>query len=74
MTMIHLFKYWKKLDPVKSTTFNELMAEFYERADISRERFKTADNFDGSRTDRGIVFIKYGEQMILTEVIKRKTI
>ena len=57
----NLFKYWEKLDPVKTTSFNELMYEFYNRADIADKRFKTTDNLTGARTDRGIIFIKYGE-------------
>lgn len=56
-----LFEYWKKLDPVVSTSFNELMSEFYLRADIAKSKFKTTDNIPGAKTDRGHIFIKYGE-------------
>lgn len=54
------FEIWKKLDPTPSTPFNELMAEFYRRADYASFEFKTVSQNDGAQTDRGKIYIIYG--------------
>lgn len=51
---------WKKFDPTPSTPFNELMAEFYRRADYSLLEFKSVSQPDGALTDRGKIYILYG--------------
>ncbi len=56
-----LFQYWKKYDPTPITVFNELMAEFYFRADEANNRYSTIRGNDGVLTDRGKIFVKYGE-------------
>jgi len=55
-----LYKYWKKYDPNKKTGFNELMNEFYKRADYANTKFGSASQLNGSLTDRGKIYIKYG--------------
>lgn len=55
------FDYWAKYDPKKETVYNELMDEFYSRADIAHLKYKTANNVSGVKTDRGRTFVKYGE-------------
>jgi len=55
------FDYWAKFDPQKETVYNELMDEFYSRADIAHLKYKTANNISGVKTDRGRTFVKYGE-------------
>ena len=54
------FELWKKYDPTPQTPFNELMAEFYNRADYASVQFKTVSEPDGAQTDRGKIFIIYG--------------
>ncbi|NUN08595.1 MAG: GWxTD domain-containing protein [Ignavibacteriaceae bacterium] len=56
-----LFEYWKKHDPTPLTEYNELMAEFYFRADEANIRFSTLRGGDGALTDRGNIFVKFGE-------------
>lgn len=56
-----LVDYWKQYDPVDSTVFNELMNEYYERADFAIRNFSSLDTRDGAETDRGETFIKFGE-------------
>ena len=55
-----LKKFWRKFDESKKTPFNEVMNEFYSRADYAREHFSTTNRLDGAKTDRGLIFIKYG--------------
>ncbi len=54
------FDYWKSYDPTPETSYNEIMAEFYERVDEANEKFAPADETKGSKTDRGKIFIQYG--------------
>ncbi len=54
------YEMWKKFDPTPSTPFNELMAEFYRRADYSLLEFKSVSQPDGALTDRGKIYILYG--------------
>ncbi len=55
-----LFEFWKKKDPVASTEFNELMNEFYLRVDYAIREFSTVNNRNGARSDRGLIYIKFG--------------
>lgn len=66
-----LFEFWKEMDPNKDTGFNELMHEFYRRADYALVKFATAHNKNGALSDRGLIYIKYGKpddiQRVYTE-------
>lgn len=55
-----LFDYWKKFDPTPSTTFNELMTEYYERIDYASEEFKGLGRQSGINSDRSKIYIKFG--------------
>lgn len=56
----HLFKeFWLRRDPSTGTEQNELMDEYYLRIEIANEKFAT--NRAGWESDRGRVFILYGE-------------
>ncbi len=56
-----LFKeFWKKKDPTPKTAFNEVMAEFYNRADYAFSHFSTFQHHDGTETDRGRAYILFG--------------
>lgn len=57
----NLVEYWKKFDQNKSTAFNEVMNEFYRRADFAVKEYATPNHRDGTKTDRGKIYIKYGE-------------
>jgi GWxTD domain-containing protein len=55
-----LVEFWKPRDPVKETTLNEIMFEFYSRADIAIKSFATLSLKNGAKSDRGKIYIKYG--------------
>lgn len=54
-------KFWKRRDPTPETAFNEGMAEYYRRVDEANIRFGTLKVKIGWKTDRGKIFILYGE-------------
>lgn len=56
-----VFKFWKKFDPTPGTTYNEVLNEFYTRADYAMENFASLKGFDGENTDRGKIYIKFGK-------------
>ena len=57
----NLTSYWEKFDSNKETAFNEVMNEFYQRADYAVREFSTPNNRDGTSTDRGEIYVKYGK-------------
>jgi GWxTD domain-containing protein len=56
-----LQKYWQKFDPTPETSFNEIMDEFYSRADYAIREFSSITNNNGAKSDRGMVYIKFGQ-------------
>jgi GWxTD domain-containing protein len=55
-----LFKeFWKRRDPTEGTEQNELMEEYFTRVEYSNEKFAT--HREGWDTDRGRIYILYGE-------------
>ncbi|MDZ7797839.1 MAG: GWxTD domain-containing protein [Candidatus Marinimicrobia bacterium] len=50
---------WKELDPTPNTERNELMNEYYYRVQRANQRF--SGQREGWRSDRGMIFIIYGE-------------
>lgn len=54
-------RYWKSYDPTPKTAYNELEAEYYERADYAFEHFRTISADDGTTTDRGKAYILFGK-------------
>lgn len=52
-------EFWKKRDPTPETDRNEAMENYYLRVDYANRNF--ASYIDGWRTDRGMVYIIYGE-------------
>lgn len=54
------YSLWKKFDPTPLTPFNELMAEFYKRADYASNEFRSVSQLDGALTDRGKIYLIYG--------------
>jgi GWxTD domain-containing protein len=53
-------EFWQQRDPTPGTPQNELKTEFYRRVRIANQRF-SAMLRDGWRTDRGRIYIQYGE-------------
>lgn len=55
-------EFWKARDPDPSTETNELEVEFYRRVHFANEHFSvTSMNKQGWQTDRGRVYIIYGQ-------------
>ncbi len=50
---------WKKIDPTPRTDENELMNEYYYRVYVANQRF--SGQREGWRSDRGMIYIIYGE-------------
>ncbi|MEN3039175.1 MAG: GWxTD domain-containing protein [Candidatus Kryptonium sp.] len=59
--LIKFKEFWVQRDPTPKTVYNELMAEYYRRVDHAYINFATMRERDGARTDRGKVFILYGQ-------------
>ncbi len=55
-----LIEYWKRYDPTPDDAFNPLMYEYYSRVDHANENFKPISGKNGSTSDRGKIYIKYG--------------
>lgn len=55
-----LSSYWTKYDPTPETVFNEVMSEYYNRVDHSIKEFRGLGKDNGAKTDRGVVYIKFG--------------
>lgn len=53
--------YWDNFLPNRENEFNELMNEFYSRADYTLKNFSTVNMRNGAKSDRGITYIKYGK-------------
>jgi GWxTD domain-containing protein len=53
-------KFWKNHDPTPTTPRNELRDEYYRRIRYANQYYSTV-NREGWETDRGMVYIKYGE-------------
>ncbi|MCJ7579466.1 MAG: GWxTD domain-containing protein, partial [Candidatus Aminicenantes bacterium] len=51
--------FWEKRDPDPDTDINEFQEEFYRRIDYANERF--IEGIPGWKTDRGRIFIYFGE-------------
>jgi GWxTD domain-containing protein len=56
-----LNEYWAKFDPTPETAFNEIMFEYYSRVDYAIKEFKGIGKGNGAKTDRGVVYIKFGK-------------
>ncbi|NTV47810.1 MAG: GWxTD domain-containing protein [Chlorobiales bacterium] len=53
-------RFWKQKDPTPDTEYNEVMAEYFRRVDHTFFTFYTNQEY-GWRTDRGRIYILYGE-------------
>jgi len=56
-----VFNYWSKLDPTPQTAFNELMDEYYQRADYTVKHFSVLGTNNGAETDRGRIYLQLGK-------------
>lgn len=56
---IFLEQFWKRLDPTPETPRNEALEEHYQRIRVADRVFR--GRVRGSRTDRGRIFVKFGQ-------------
>lgn len=56
-----LNKFWQQRDPTPTTRYNERMAEYYRRVDYAYFNFKNLEQRDGVQSDRGKIYILYGQ-------------
>lgn len=56
-----LMNYWKAKDPTKSTPYNEVMNEYFKRVDYAFFNYQTLKEKDGSKTERGKIYILYNK-------------
>lgn len=56
-----LKKYWDDKTGNKKYAFNELENEYYKRADYSIDNFSTVSYPNGTKSDRGKIYMKYGK-------------
>jgi GWxTD domain-containing protein len=66
------FDFWKKYDPTPSSTFNELMNEYYSRADYAAQNFRDIAGKNGMETDRGKIYIRFGKPLKIDRVSNEK--
>ncbi|MDR3626498.1 MAG: GWxTD domain-containing protein [Ignavibacteriaceae bacterium] len=55
-----LKNYWKKYEPASQSKFNPIMEEYYSRIDYAVKNYSALSEKNGSQTDRGKIYIKYG--------------
>jgi GWxTD domain-containing protein len=56
-----LVDFWNRKNPDRDYQFNELMYEFYRRADYAMINFGNLANQIGAKTDRGKIYIQFGQ-------------
>jgi GWxTD domain-containing protein len=56
-----LLDYWRAKDPTPFTVYNEAMVEYFRRVDYALFNFKTITEANGSKTERGKIYILNGK-------------
>ncbi len=56
----NLEQFWRQRDPDPKTAYNEVMTQYYRRVDYAAKAYGTLREPDGSKTDRGKVYILHG--------------
>lgn len=66
------YKYWTMKDPTPETPYNEAFNQYFSRVDFAFFNYQSISEKDGSKTDRGKIYILYGEPNKITEVSEDK--
>lgn len=61
--------FWKEKDKSPNTVYNEVMTEYYRRVDHAMRTFGTLKEPDGSRADRGRIYILHGRPSKVERVL-----
>ncbi len=56
-----IIAWWAKQDPTPATRYNEAMVEYFRRAFAARTQFSTSQEPDGALSERGKIFILFGQ-------------
>ncbi len=56
-----VIEFWKGQDPTPETVYNEALNEYYKRVDYAYINYQTIKERDGTKTDRGMIYILYGQ-------------
>ncbi|MBI4535832.1 MAG: GWxTD domain-containing protein [Ignavibacteriae bacterium] len=56
----NLENFWRAKDRTPNTAYNEVMVEYYRRVDYATKHFNTLRETDGSKSDRGRIYILHG--------------
>jgi GWxTD domain-containing protein len=56
----NLEKFWAQRNPDKQSAINPVMTQYYRRVDYAVKNFGTLRDPDGSKTDRGRIYILHG--------------
>lgn len=59
--IMKIWNWWKTKDPSSQTPFNEAMEQYFKRVDYAFFNYQTIMEKDGSKTQRGMVYILYGK-------------
>lgn len=66
------YKYWTSKDPTPETPYNEAFNQYFNRVDYSFFNYQSISEKDGSKSDRGKIYILYGEPNKISEVSEDK--
>jgi GWxTD domain-containing protein len=69
----HLEAFWKPRDRTPGTAYNEVMTEYYRRVDYTIRSFGSIRDPDGSRTDRGRIYILHGPPSRIDRTLDPRT-
>jgi len=56
----NLETFWSHRNPNRESAYNEVMTQYYRRVDFAVKNFGTLKESDGSKTDRGKIYILHG--------------
>lgn len=60
------YSFWSKKDPTPNSLYNEALIQYFTRVDYAFFNFQTLSEVDGSKTDRGKIYILFGEPQAMT--------
>lgn len=63
-------RFWRQRDPTHGTALNEVLAEYYKRADYAMAHFGTLQNPNGAETDRGRIYMLYGSPTSVQHIMQ----
>ncbi len=62
--------FWKSKDPTPNTPFNESLLQYYKRIDYAFFNFQNTQTRDGSKTDKGKIYVLFGPPETVKKELK----